>query len=182
MPRRIRIIAGRWRGRFIPVPDSPGLRPTPNRVRETLFNWLAEEIEGMRCLDLFAGTGALGIEALSRGAERVTFVEPSKLLVPPLRSQLENLGACGSVVQTTAERFLADTDAQFDVVFADPPFGVDTRGVWKSIAAILRSNGTLYCERDAAVGLPELEWGSWQRSSKAGDVAFGLARKHDATD
>jgi 16S rRNA (guanine966-N2)-methyltransferase len=182
MPRRIRIIAGRWRGRFIPVPDSPGLRPTPNRVRETLFNWLAAEIEGVRCLDLFAGTGALGIEALSRGAESVTFVEPSKLLVPPLRAQLENLDASGTVVQTTAERFLAETDEQFDVVFADPPFGVDTRPVWKSIAAILRKGGALYCERDAAAGLPELDWGCWQRESRAGDVAFGLARRLAATD
>jgi 16S rRNA (guanine966-N2)-methyltransferase len=160
----------------LPVPHSPGLRPTPNRVRETLFDWLAPEIEGTHCLDLFAGTGALGIEALSRGAAQVTFVEPSKLLVPALRTQLEQLGASASVVRTTAERFLADTEEKFDVVFADPPFGVDPRPVWSAIAMILRAGGALYCERDAADGLPDLEWGEWQRQSKAGDVCFGLAR------
>ncbi len=175
-PGRIRIIAGRWRGRFLPVPNSPGLRPTPQRVRETLFNWLAPEIEGARCLDLYAGTGALGIEALSRGAERVTFVEPSKLLVPALRLQLEKLDASATVVQTTAEEFLRDCGDSFDVVFADPPFGVDPRPVWDVIAAVLRPGGALYCERDAAVGLPDLAWGEWQRRSKAGEVVFGLAR------
>jgi 16S rRNA (guanine966-N2)-methyltransferase len=175
-PGRIRIIAGRWRGRFIPVPKSPGLRPTPNRVRETLFNWLAPEIEGTNCLDLYAGTGALGIEALSRGAASVTFVEPSKLLVPPLQIQLEELGASARVVHTTAEQLLADTQDRFDIVFADPPFGVDPRPVWKSIARILRAGGAFYCERDAGDGLPDLEWGTWQRRAKAGDVCFGLAR------
>lgn len=175
-PGRIRVIAGRWRGRFIPVPDSAGLRPTPNRVRETLFNWLAHEIEGARCLDLYAGTGALGIEALSRGAERVTFVEPSKLLVPALRSELEKLDAAATVVRTTAERFLSRSNDKFDVVFADPPFGVDPTSVWNAIPAILSTGGAFYCERDAAGGLPSLAWADWQRRSSAGDVVFGLAR------
>lgn len=175
-PGRIRIIAGQWRGRFIPVPDSPGLRPTPGRVRETLFNWLAHEVEGARCLDLYAGTGALGIEALSRGADSVTFIEPSKLLVPALRSQLEALGAAATVHQTTAEQFLDDTSDRFDIVFADPPFGVDPRPVWNAITAILRGGGAFYCERDIANGLPQLDWGNWQRRGKAGGVCFGLAR------
>jgi len=175
-PGRIRIIAGRWRGRFIPVPDSPGLRPTPGRVRETLFNWLAQEVEGAHVLDLYAGTGALGIEALSRGAASVTFIEPSKLLVPALRSQLEALGVAATVTRTTAERFINDTSDTFDIVFADPPYGVDPRPVWDAITAILRSGGAFYCERDIANGLPQLDWGVWQRRSKAGGVCFGLAR------
>jgi 16S rRNA (guanine966-N2)-methyltransferase len=130
----------------------------------------------MSCLDLYAGTGALGIEALSRGAERVTFVEPSRLLVPALRIQLEELGASASVVNSTAEQFLANTQDRFDLVFADPPFGVDPRAVWSAIATILRAGGALYCERAAAAGLPDLDWGEWQKKSTAGDVIFGLAR------
>lgn len=175
-PGRIRIIAGRWRGRFIPVAKNPGLRPTPNRVRETLFNWLAPEIEGTRCLDLYAGTGALGIEALSRGARSVTFVEPSKLLVPALRRVLDDLGASATVMHTTAERFLRENAEKFDIVFADPPFGVDPRPVCNQIVEILHAGGALYCERDAADGLPDLSWSGWQRESVASEVCFGLAR------
>ena len=151
----MRIIGGMWRGRRVHFPDSPGLRPTPDRVRETLFNWLQHSIAGTRCLDLFAGSGALGLEALSRGAREVVFVEPAFAPAQMLAAELKRLqgGApgrsSGSILQTFAERFLA-TPAEspgdpprgatggasggasrggsaraFDVIFLDPPFGFD---------------------------------------------------------
>ncbi|MGD8323368.1 MAG: 16S rRNA (guanine(966)-N(2))-methyltransferase RsmD [Gammaproteobacteria bacterium] len=175
-PGRVRIIGGRWRGRFIDIPQIPGLRPTPNRVRETLFNWLAPEIEGAHCVDLYAGSGALGIEALSRGAASVTFVESNMQLVTALRAQLERLGATPDVVRDTAAAFLARTSDSFDLAFADPPFEVDPQPVCDALAGRLRPGGALYCERSAANELPALEWGEWQRQSRAGDVRFGLAR------
>ena len=122
---QIRIIAGQWRGRKLDViPDIDGLRPTPDRVRETLFNWLQTEIIGARCLDLFAGTGSLGLESLSRGAASVQFVEANASVCQNLRNSIATLGARNAtLVQTTSEAFLEDCTQDFDVVFADPPYG-----------------------------------------------------------
>ncbi len=124
----VRIIGGGWRGRRVHFPDSPGLRPTPDRVRETLFNWLQQSIAHTRCLDLFAGSGALGLEALSRGAREVVFVEHAAVAAASLRGELVRLGggANAQVVQTAAARFLSAPGAPFDVVFLDPPFGQGT--------------------------------------------------------
>src|ERR1700739_3845596 len=104
----VRIIGGGWRGRRVHFPDSPGLRPTPDRVRETLFNWLQFSVAGARCLDLFAGSGALGLEALSRGAREVLFVDEAAAVAQTLRDELERLGgtARGRVLETTAARYL----------------------------------------------------------------------------
>ena len=127
----VRIIGGSWRGRRVHFPDSPGLRPTPDRVRETLFNWLQHSIAGTRCLDLFAGSGALGLEALSRGAREVVFVEQAFAPAQMLAEELKRLeagdlgGSRGRVVQMSAERFLAAPGEPFDVIFLDPPFGLD---------------------------------------------------------
>jgi 16S rRNA (guanine966-N2)-methyltransferase len=119
----IRIIAGKWRGRKIPVPDVQGLRPTGDRVRETLFNWLQPHIADKHCLDLFAGTGAIGLEALSRGAASVTFVEPNGVAFSHIESSLRLLDdSAGSCRKTSAERFLAENNQPFDMVFVDPPF------------------------------------------------------------
>jgi 16S rRNA (guanine966-N2)-methyltransferase len=120
---QIRIIAGKWRGRKVPVPEVQGLRPTGDRVRETLFNWLQPHIAGTHCLDLFAGTGAIGLEALSRYAASVTFVEPNGVAFSHVESSLRLLDdSAGSCRKTSAERFLAENNQPFDIVFVDPPF------------------------------------------------------------
>src|SRR6202166_3992412 len=121
----VRIIGGGWRGRRVSFPDIPGLRPTPDRGRETLFNWLQHDIAGARCLDLFAGSGALGLEALSRGANELVFVEQAVAASRALQEQLIRLGgkAKGEVVEMGAARYLRSPPQPFDVVFLDPPFG-----------------------------------------------------------
>ena len=123
-PGRLRIVAGKWRSRLVPVADVPGLRPTSERIRETLFNWLAPRIEGARCLDLFAGSGALGFEALSRGAASVVFVERDELAANMLQEATRALDAEGAtLVRADARRFLETCPAHyFDLVFLDPPF------------------------------------------------------------
>ena len=176
-PGRIRIIGGRLRGRTLVVPSDAALRPTPNRVRETLFNWLRDDIAGARCLDLFAGTGALGIEALSRGAAAVTFVDSDRRTAALLRTQLARLELDAAVVCADAQRFLAETDAVFDVVFADPPFAADASAACRAAGHVLRPGGALYCERDFGDALPDLGWADWAASRRAGAVRFGLARK-----
>jgi len=124
---RLRIIAGRWRGRRLPVPSVDGLRPTPGRVRETLFNWLAPVVPGARCLDLFAGSGLLGLEALSRGAASCVAVERDRVAVQALIAARELLGA-GTLEVHAGDVFawLAQASPEpFDLVFADPPFHAD---------------------------------------------------------
>jgi len=140
-PRKVRIIAGRLRGSKLEVPDRPGLRPTPDRVRETLFNWLAPRIEGAHCLDLFAGSGALGLEAISRGAASAVLVERDPALAASLRAAVARLGATGSEVRCVdALAFLAGPATPFDVVFVDPPFDA---GLWSEVAARLAEGGWL---------------------------------------
>lgn len=122
-PGFVRIIGGSLRGRRLPVPVVPDLRPSPDRVRVTLFNWLARLLPGARCLDLFAGTGALGVEALSRGAARAVFVERSAVAAQALRQQCVLLGVTGAEIFTLeVQKFLGRTPEPFDVVFLDPPF------------------------------------------------------------
>jgi 16S rRNA (guanine966-N2)-methyltransferase len=178
----VRIIGGGWRGRRIHFPDLPGLRPTPDRVRETLFNWLQYSIAGTRCLDLFAGSGALGLEALSRGAREVWFVEQAAEAARTLEAELERLGgrARARVVQTTAERFLAQPGQPFDGVFLDPPYG---QGLLRaSVAGLdahnwIKTEGWVYleCERQSA---PPSVPDHWQlvKSKSAGEVGYHLAR------
>jgi 16S rRNA (guanine966-N2)-methyltransferase len=120
---RVRIIAGAYRGRRIAVPDRPGLRPTPDRVRETLFNWLGQSLVGLACLDLFAGSGALGFEAASRGAARVVMVEQDRAVFDALRKTRDLIGATQvELVLEDAFAFLKRNRESFDVVFLDPPF------------------------------------------------------------
>ena len=123
-PGQLRIVAGNWRSRLLQIADVPGLRPTSERIRETLFNWLTPGIHGSRCLDLCAGTGALGLEALSRGAKRVVFVEKSLKAAKTLRQNIETLGSEDAVVlNLDAQNYLAESPAErFDIVFLDPPF------------------------------------------------------------
>jgi len=177
--RELRIVAGRWRGRRLRFPAASPIRPTPDRVRETLFNWLRGRIEGAHCLDLFAGSGALGLEALSRGAADVVFVETDAAAVRALRALLAEWGGSGgSVVQTDAARFLGQAARAFDLVFLDPPFAA---GLLPDTCARLAAGGWLapgahvYLERarrEPAPGLPA----AWRelRSGKAGEVSYHL--------
>ena len=178
---RIRIIGGNLRNSRLQVPELPGLRPTPERVRETLFNWLAPVIEGSRCLDLCAGTGALGIEACSRGAARVQFVERDAGALQALRENLVRLKVeVGQVALLDAGRFLQGTAQPYDLVFLDPPFALD---LWPALARQLEHGGWLaskaliYVESPSDV-VPELP-ASWQlhREARAGDVRFALYRR-----
>jgi 16S rRNA (guanine966-N2)-methyltransferase len=182
-PGRIRVIGGILRNSRIEVPDLPGLRPTSDRVRETLFNWLQPVIEGSRCLDLYAGTGALGIEALSRGAAAVTFVEREPRLAAALKANLARLKMPGDVVGDDAARWLRGPARPFDLVLLDPPFALDA---WADTAWALEEKGWLsahgwiYVEspRGAAFALP----GNWlpYRQGQAGEVAYALYRRTPA--
>jgi 16S rRNA (guanine966-N2)-methyltransferase len=176
----VRIIAGRWRGRRIPVPDVPGLRPTGDRVRETLFNWLAPELPGARCLDLFAGSGALGLEALSRDAAAACFVDRDRRATEALRVLLGTLGVVNArLVASDAEAFLRGTPEPWDVVFLDPPFAAADLGKLCTLLAAgwVRPGSRVYLETDRRNALPALPPG-WElhRESTAGEVRFALAR------
>lgn len=180
-PGKIRIIGGHLRNSRLNVPALPGLRPTPERVRETLFNWLAPWVEGARCLDLFAGTGALGLEALSRGAGEVVFVERDPDLATALRANLERLRQVhGQVLNLDGLAALARLTPAFDLVFLDPPFDAD---LWSAAAQRLESGGLLkphaliHVEAPAAAA-PALPPG-WQlhREGRAGDVRHVLYRR-----
>jgi len=178
----VRIIGGGWRGRRVNFPDIPGLRPTPDRVRETLFNWLQHDIVGSRCLDLFAGSGALGLEALSRGAKELVFVEQAVAASRALQEQLIRLGGAstGRVVEMGAARFLRLPPQPFDIVFLDPPFG---RGALEEYVPLLdagpwlNSGALVYLENEKRDGVPVLP-AHWQllKSKSAGEVGYHLAR------
>lgn len=180
-PGRIRIIGGNLRNSRLDVPDLPGLRPTAERVRETLFNWLAPVIEGAHCLDLCAGTGALGIEALSRGAASVQFVERDARAAQALRDNLERLKAGAGQVRTVdAAIFLQGRPQPQDLVFLDPPFAPD---LWTGLARQLEAGGWLATQAWIYVESPRTGPGelpsNWQlhREGHAGEVRFALYRR-----
>jgi 16S rRNA (guanine966-N2)-methyltransferase len=184
MPRRsgnrayshsVRIIAGSWRGRRLTFPHGTDVRPTPDRVRETLFNWLREHVEGARCLDLYAGTGALGLEALSRGAREAVLVERDRALAAALDTNVRMLGANAQIIVAAAERFLAQATDPFDIVFLDPPYSEDLGPIVARLPSLLRANGLIYVERAVRDGLPEAKILEWLKTGRAGAVRFGLA-------
>ncbi len=178
----VRIIAGTWRGRRVAFPDIPGLRPTPDRVRETLFNWLQHAVAGARCLDLFAGSGVLGLEALSRGAKELVFVEQAVAASRTLQEQLTRLGGLpkGRVMEMGAARFLRSPAQPFDIVFLDPPFG---RGALAEYIPLLdagqwlKEGALVYLENEKAEGVPPLP-AHWEllKSKSAGEVGYHLVR------
>ncbi|HTV87084.1 MAG TPA: 16S rRNA (guanine(966)-N(2))-methyltransferase RsmD [Dyella sp.] len=181
-PGRIRIIGGHLRNSRLDVPDLPGLRPTPERVRETLFNWLAPTMAGVRALDLCAGTGALGIEALSRGAQSVQFVEPQAASADALRANLARLKAQeGEVACVDAAHFLQRAATPFGLVFLDPPFALQ---LWSPLALRLEQGGWLApaaqvyveCPRETTPAMPD----NWvlHREGYAGEVRYALYRRH----
>jgi 16S rRNA (guanine966-N2)-methyltransferase len=178
----VRIIGGAWRGRRVHFPDVPGLRPTPDRVRETLFNWLQHSILETRCLDLFAGSGALGLEALSRGAANVVFVEQLPAAARALQEQLVRFGAemKGRVMEIGAARFLRTPVEPFDIVFLDPPFGKDALAEYVPMldaGGWVRAEGLIYLESERIGGQPKLP-DHWEllKSKSAGEVGYHLAR------
>lgn len=196
----LRIIAGLWRGRRLQFPDVPGLRPTPDRVRETVFNWLQAWVSAEDCLDLYAGSGACGFEALSRGARSVVFVDAARDAVSYLQQNLALLSTTpgyqgqASVVQARAEHWLASPQAQttcrngFGLVFMDPPFAdgvLPQRCRQLEDSGLLKPKAHIYVESGDPLLLPGVSDefpANWQliKNSRAGAVYFGLYQRGDA--
>ena len=185
-PGLVRIVGGRWRGTKLQVVDRPGLRPTSDRVRETLFNWLMPKLPGARVLDLFAGTGALGLEALSRGAASAVLVEHDRDAAAALRDTVARLqgGDAAQVVQADALAWLhAQPGAAFDIAFVDPPFDANLwGGVMPALVRCLRPDAWLYVEQPLSgeVDLPA----GWRlhREGRTREVRHALYRRDAAAD
>ena len=174
---KVRIIAGEWRGRLIHFPQAEGLRPTPDRVRETLFNWLGQTLDGKTCLDLFAGSGALGFEALSRGARRVVMVEQNPQVLKALQENARKLGADRlDLVAGDGLKTLSREGKAFDVIFLDPPFH---HGILPLLLPLLPDrlapDGLVYAETEQALE-PDEGWEVW-RSGRAGNVFYCLLKR-----
>ncbi len=177
----VRLIGGLWKRSKLPVIDKPGLRPTPDRVRETLFNWLGQDLSGWRCLDAFAGSGALGFEAASRGAAEVLLLERDADLVRSLRGSQQRLKADTlRVEQADALVWMARCAPQrFDLVFIDPPFGAGLQPAALAAAApLVGPGGSLYLEGPAPLTDAELPAGlALWRGARAGLVHYHLLRR-----
>ena len=189
---QIRIIGGQWKRTPITVSDQPGLRPTPDRVRETLFNWLGQRLDGWHCLDLFAGSGALGFEAASRGAAQVVFVESDAAACTAIQKLIEKFSATSQcmIYRADAAAWLAGGNGaqprqQFDLVFLDPPFGKGwLEQLLPGVIARLKPEGLIYIEAEAplqatwaqALGLEIL------RADKAGAVHYHLLQTNRAEE
>jgi len=176
---QLRIIAGLWRGRKLSFEDEPALRPTPDRVRETLFNWLQTEITGSRCLDLFAGSGALGFEAASRGASEVVMLDSSPAIVKILQDNVHMLDAGQIKINFgDAVGFLNNTGVVFDIVFVDPPYQTDLAGTCCQLLErqqCLSKHAKIYVESDSNRELSDVPE-NWRclKSKKAGQVGYHL--------
>ena len=176
----VRIVGGRWRSRRVVFPARRELRPTPDRVRETLFNWLGQDLTGRSCLDLFAGSGALGFEAASRGARRVVMVERDAATFRALLASRAALGADAvELRRADAIEFLRTPADRYDVVFVDPPF---TAGylprLWALLPQHMEPGALVYCESAARPSAPE-EWETW-REGRAGRVVYQLLKRAPA--
>jgi 16S rRNA (guanine966-N2)-methyltransferase len=171
---RVRIIGGQWRSRIVRFPPAAQLRPTPDRVRETLFNWLGQRLDGLACLDLFAGSGVLGFEAASRGASRVVLVERDRDTARQLRESAEELGATQvEVVAGDGLDYLGRDDGRYDVVFLDPPYASDlAQRAFDRLAARVNAGGRVYAESAAPLE-PAAPW-SVVREGRAGAVRYAL--------
>jgi len=182
---KLKIIGGNWRSRSVTFVDAPGLRPTPARVRETVFNWLQHDIIGRRCLDLYAGSGALGFEAASRGAKWVIQVENNALACRALKENAIKLAADQiKIVQSDVFRYLAGDAEPFDVVFIDPPFAMALAVQtcqWLEEKGWLSKHAKIYVEAESALkldGMPE----NWRqlKSKVAGEVGYHLFERLDS--
>ncbi|MDO6499458.1 16S rRNA (guanine(966)-N(2))-methyltransferase RsmD [Photobacterium sanguinicancri] len=180
----VRIISGRWRGRKLPVHDVEGLRPTTDRVKETVFNWLAQDLYQAKCLDLFAGSGGLGFEALSRGADSLTLLELDSKAANQIKQNLATIGAENATLHNTdALKFLAQAGTPHDVVFIDPPFRKD---LIASVIELLENNGWLtpqamiYIETEKELGdLPTPAHWHLHREKIAGQVSYRLFEREE---
>ena len=179
-PGRLRIVAGIWRSRLLEIAEVPGLRPTSSRIRETVFNWLSPRIAGAHCLDLFAGTGALGLEALSRGAASCDFVENSSKAAKTLRANIAMLESpAARVHESKAQDFLRQAGArQYEILFLDPPFAADLLPeLCRLIEAgnLLTYDARIYVEEDRNQPMFELPE-RWQvlKSKETGNVRYSL--------
>jgi 16S rRNA (guanine966-N2)-methyltransferase len=183
MKQGVRIIGGHHRGKNITFPDELGLRPTPSRIRETLFNWLMNTVRGARCLDAFAGSGALGFEAWSRGASDVTLLEQSRVTATHLKKQAATFQSSTlHVVHMDAIVYLNNHTPSFDIIFLDPPFG-KPQLLLNSITCLEQSStlcpgGLLYTESSEALTLNPTLWETL-KSKKAGTVIYALHQKRD---
>jgi 16S rRNA (guanine(966)-N(2))-methyltransferase RsmD len=176
MRNKIRIIGGQWRSRILTFPDGADLRPTPDRVRETVFNWLGQDMSGRSCLDLFAGSGAMGFEAASRGAESVVMVESNAGVLRALKFNLGKLGAEHiELLAMDALKFIDSDRRRFDVIFLDPPYRL---GLLPKLLPRLDSHlareGLVYLEGDS-FREPDEDWLLW-RKGLAGKVHYGLLK------
>ena len=174
MSNQVRISAGEWRSRLLSFPDVDGLRPTPDRVRQTVFNWLGQELHGLSCLDLFAGTGVMGFEALSRAAAQVTLVEKSKPAYQALlKNQAQLKAHKAQVLHMDALQFLAQNTTQFDIIFLDPPYN---QGWIAQLLPLLdkhlKQDGWLYAEAEFA--LQDTDMWRVHKHGKAGNVFYHL--------
>ena len=182
LPQAVRIIGGEWRRSKLPVPTSAGLRPTPDRVRETVFNWLGQDLAGWRCLDAFAGSGALGFEAASRHATSVVLLERDRRLAQGLVQLQQRLGARNLQIHNAeALRWMAACEpGAFDLIFLDPPFdaGLALPALERSVR-LLAANGVVYLEAGQAFDALALGGLGWrvQRCSRAGQVHFALLQR-----
>ncbi|NBO11068.1 MAG: 16S rRNA (guanine(966)-N(2))-methyltransferase RsmD [Methylophilaceae bacterium] len=172
----VRISAGEWRSRLLKFPDVEGLRPTPDRVRQTVFNWLGQELHGLSCLDLFAGTGVMGFEAMSRGAQQVILIEKSR---PAYQALIENKASLKAqnvdILNMDALQFLAQTKNKFDVIFVDPPYQQGwVNKVLPLIKGVLAEGGLIYVEAEYAI----TDSDEWQvvKNGKAGNVFYHLVK------
>jgi len=191
LPNKLRIIGGKWRGRKFNVPPIPDVRPTPNRIRETVFNWLAPFIIDARCLDLFAGSGALGLEALSRGAQEVVFVDQSKIVIQHITVIAKELATEAihfQIIKANALTYLSQKPAQpFDIIFLDPPFHQNLiQPCCKLLAQYgwLSPEARIYLETEAELDILPLLPANWEvlRSKKAGQVGYHLLHQESAGD
>ena len=179
---RLRIVAGNWLSRLLDIDPVEGLRPTSQRIRETLFNWLGPRIHGARCLDLYAGTGALGLEALSRGAASAVFVETHRVAAQQLKKNVEMLKAGMTTVlhQDALEYLHSKPDRKFDIVFLDPPFAADLLDETCRLLEykeLLAEGALVYLEQDRSKAEPQLPDG-WQvqKNKTAGNVRYMLVQ------
>ena len=180
---KVRIIAGRWRGSKLDVPDVTGLRPSSDRVRETLFNWLQGHVAQARCLDLFAGSGALGFEAASRGAAQVTMIERDPAALAALRASQARLGGEGvEIVAADALAWLARVpDRAFDLVFVDPPFAAGLhQKTFDALAPWLAAGAQVYVETGRDAALPALAGFAPRREGTTREVRFALLHRSRA--
>lgn len=178
----MRISGGTWRSRLLRFPDLPGLRPTPDRVRQTVFNWLGQDLTGLDCLDLFAGTGAMGFEALSRGAASVVLVEQSAVACQSLRDNQQRLAATrAQILNADALAFLSQNQRQFDLLFLDPPYHQGwLERLLPQLGRHVAPGGRVYVEAEFLLQ-DALQW-QIVKYGKAGHVFYHLLKFHHEQD